>query len=121
MATAPMTDLIFSLATVQISKSVSRSEQAIAGALFNVVVRISTSVAIALFSSIGNAASAKYLASHPSDSAQRPLSIESPEVLLVGYKVGGWLCFAAVVGSLLISVVTLRDIGVVGKKETKDE
>jgi hypothetical protein len=34
-------------------------------------------------------------------------------VLLVGFKIGGgWVCFAAVMISFLIALVSLRDIGV---------
>lgn len=121
MLTAPATDLIFSVATVQISRSVSRSEQATAGALFNVTTRLATSLSLAVISSIANVVSTRYLNSHPFDASLKAQTADSPEVLLEGYRIAAWLCVACVGVSTAVAVVGLRGIGVVGKKETKAE
>ncbi|KAK4047037.1 hypothetical protein OIO90_006358 [Microbotryomycetes sp. JL221] len=88
MLMSPATDIVFPICTIQISKSVSRSSQATAGALFNVTIRLATSMSLAIISSVANAASVNYLTAHPDNG----LTSDSPEVLLVGYRLGAWLC-----------------------------
>lgn len=121
MLTSPATDLIFSVATVQISRSVSRSEQATAGALFNVTTRLATSISLAVISSIANVVSTQYLGSHPFDASLKAQTADSPDVLIAGYRLAAWLCVGCVGVSTAVAVVGLRGIGVVGKKETKAE
>ncbi|KAM0787720.1 hypothetical protein ACM66B_003779 [Microbotryomycetes sp. NB124-2] len=74
MVLAPATDIIFPVCTIQISKSVPRSQQATAGALFNVTTRLATSMSLAVISSVANAVSAQYL------------SIATVELGIVGRK-----------------------------------
>lgn len=87
------------------------------GALFNVTTRLATSISLAVISNIANVVSTNYLASHPLDAALGKQTEESPAVLLVGYKFGAWLCVGCVGVSLVLSVVSLRKLGVVGKKD----
>lgn len=109
----PAPDLCYAIAAVQISRSVSRSEQATAGALFSVVTRLATAISLAILSTASNSASSAYLAKHPLDNVS-----ENPDVLLAGYRIGGgWGCVGCVAVGLVLSVVGLKGMGVVGRKD----
>lgn len=56
--------------------------------------------------------SEKYALAHPA------LLLNSPEVLMVGFRAAGWTCFAAAALSFLIGLVGLRNIGIVGQRKT---
>ena len=115
MVLTPGVDLSYTIATVQISKSVSLSEQATAGALFNVVTRLATSISLSLISTLSNSVSATYVASHEGKLG------DDPEVLLVGYRIAAWMCSVCTGVALLLCVVGLRGMGVVGRKDDEGE
>ncbi|SCV74067.1 BQ2448_6499 [Microbotryum intermedium] len=121
LALAPATDLSYTVATIAISRGASRSQQATAGALFQVTTRLATSMSLAIISSIATLASEKYLDANPLASDLTANMIESPDVLLAGYRVGGWLTFAFAAIALIISLFGLRGMGLVGSKEEKAE
>jgi hypothetical protein len=115
MIFTPGPDLSYTIATVQISKSVSRSEQATAGALFNVVTRLATSISLSLISTLANSVSSTYLDSHDG------LAADDPEVLLVGYRIAAWMCVACTAVALVLCLVGLRGMGVVGRKDEDED
>ncbi|KAM0752540.1 hypothetical protein T439DRAFT_379583 [Meredithblackwellia eburnea MCA 4105] len=115
----PAPDLCYAVAAVQISKSVSRSEQATAGALFNVVTRLATAISLGLISTGANNVSENYLSKHPLDAFGAANTMESPLVLLSGYRVAAWACTACSLIGLVLSGVGLSGMGVVGKKEAE--
>ncbi|KDE03042.1 hypothetical protein MVLG_06432 [Microbotryum lychnidis-dioicae p1A1 Lamole] len=121
LALAPATDLSYTVATIAISRSATRSQQATAGALFQVTTRLATSMSLAIISSIATLASDKYLAANPFAGDLSPNTTESPDVLLAGYRIGGWLTFAFAAIALTISLFSLRGMGLVGSKEEKAE
>ncbi|SCZ99201.1 BZ3500_MvSof-1268-A1-R1_Chr3-1g05873 [Microbotryum saponariae] len=121
LALAPATDLSYTVATIAISRSATRSQQATAGALFQVTTRLATSMSLAIISSIATLASDKYLAANPFAGDLSPNTTESPDVLLAGYRIGGWLTFAFAAIALTISLFGLRGMGLVGSKEEKAE
>jgi len=70
---------------------------------------------MAITTSIATNVSKKYSKSHPS------LPPNSPEVLMVGFRAGGWTLFAAAAMSIIIGLVGLRGIGIVGRQKTSEE
>lgn len=81
--------------------------QALAGAVFNTVAQLGTSMGLTLMAVI--AASVTESSNFPSKS--------SPDSLMMGYRVSFWAAFAWMVLACLIGVYGLRGIGKVGLKE----
>lgn len=108
-------DLIYPIGSLHISIACDEESQSLAGGIFNVATRIGTSLGLAVTSSIAQVVSERYNMNHPEEAPT------DPAVLLPGFRVAGWTCFAAAVLSVSIAVIFLRDIGVVGKalKETQ--
>ena len=104
-------DVVYPVGNLHIASTFSKDSQSLAGGVFNVATRIGTSLGLAITSSIATSVSEKYNKLHPE------LEGNSPEVLMVGFRVAGWTCFAAASLSFVIGVFGLRGIGVVGKKE----
>jgi hypothetical protein len=67
---------------------------------------------MAITSSIATNVSRRYSKSHPS------LPPNSPEVLMVGFRAGGWTLFGAAALSIIIGLIGLRGIGIVGRQKT---
>ncbi|KAI5475192.1 SPX and EXS domain containing protein [Pseudohyphozyma bogoriensis] len=122
MVFLPGPDLSYAIAAIQISRSVTRSEQATAGALFSVVTRLATAISLGLLSTVSNSVSSTYLEHHPLSSELSPNSSESPEVLLAGYRVGGgWAC-AAFIAVGVVQYVNYRILKkLIGKAEKELE
>ncbi|KAJ7729261.1 major facilitator superfamily domain-containing protein [Mycena maculata] len=106
-------DVVYPVGNLHLSSVFDDDSQSLAGGLFNVASRIGTSLGLAISSSIATATSQKYQHAHPE------LAIDSPEVLMVGFRAAGWTCFAASVISFVIGVVGLRGIGIIGHKAEK--
>lgn len=143
-------DVFFPAGSLYASKSVGRQHQALASSLFNTVIRLATSLGLAVSSSISTsvtkAAVAKSgfqaarlvrrdLALHPSmllahsymvpraagGSVSTATASKPVEALLQGYKAASWFCFAASVLSIVVALARLRSIGIVGGMEGKVE
>ncbi|KAN0065321.1 hypothetical protein ACQY0O_001157 [Thecaphora frezii] len=133
-------DLFFPAGNLYACKSLGRQHQALAGSLFNTTVRVATSLGLAVSSTIATAVTNKHTRS--SSLAPRGLSPsmllthhlvprsggstgaadwQSPQSLMTGYKAAGWFCFACSILSMAIAFIYLRDIGIVGDLETKEE
>lgn len=65
-------------------------------------------------SAVSNSVSSSYLASQP---AALGLNASSPEVLLAGYRVAGWVCLAVNILALALSIFGFRNLGIVGKQD----
>ncbi|KAJ7682956.1 major facilitator superfamily domain-containing protein [Mycena rosella] len=108
-------DVIYPAGNLYLSSVFDDDSQSLAGGLFNVATRIGTSLGLAITSSIATATSQKYQRAHPE------LALDSPEVLMVGFRAAGWTCFAVSVLSLMIALFGLRGVGIIGQKEEKAE
>ncbi|KAJ7293987.1 major facilitator superfamily-domain-containing protein [Mycena rebaudengoi] len=97
-------------ATFWISLAFGDNSKSLSGGIFTVVTRMATSIGIAVTSSIATATSHKYHSGHPD------LASDSPEVLMAGFRVAGWVTCAAAGTSFVVALVGLRGIGIVGKK-----
>ncbi|KAJ7626866.1 major facilitator superfamily-domain-containing protein [Roridomyces roridus] len=108
-------DLVYPIGTLHVSSVFDDDSQSLAGGIFTVATRLGTSIGIAVTSSIATAVSDKYHSSHPT-----PLA-DSPTVLMVGFRAGGWTLCGAGALSVLVALVGLRDIGIVGQQQQQDE
>ncbi|KAJ7508587.1 major facilitator superfamily domain-containing protein [Mycena galericulata] len=108
-------DVVYPVGNLHLSSVFDDDSQSLAGGLFNVASRIGTSLGLAICSSIATATSQKYQHAHPD------LAIDSPEVLMVGFRAAGWTCFAVSVLSFVIAIVGLRGIGIIGRSAEKPE
>lgn len=80
-----------------------------------------TAISLSVISTVSTSTSANYLAKHSSDSQATTLTIESPIVLMKGFRVAGWMCFGCLFIALLLGSVRLRGLGIVGRKDVPDE
>ncbi len=143
-------DVFFSAASLYLSKSVGRQQQALAGSLFNTTIRLATSLGLAISSTISTSV-AKTSAAKMGHTAQRlvtrdltlhPSMLLSSRTgivrraaaaasgdkgalpvaaLLKGYKAASWFCFTCSLLSIIIALARLRSIGIVGGMEGKVE
>jgi len=102
-------DAFYVVGTIQIIASVPEDSQSLAGGMFNVAGRIGNSIGLAVSSTVANSISQKYYNSM-SASEQAINGMESPKVLMIGYRAGGWMCFAAAVLALVIAALFTRHI-----------
>ncbi|KAJ7496663.1 major facilitator superfamily domain-containing protein [Mycena latifolia] len=102
-------DLVYPAGTLQVSSAFDNDSKSLAGGIFTVAIRLGVSIGVAVTSSIATAVSQNYHSHHTE------LAFNSPEVLMVGFRAGGWcLCTAAVI-SFSIALIGLRGIGIVGQ------
>ena len=110
MLTISWTDVAYTVGNLQISISFDSDSQGLAGGIFNVATRLGTSISLALSSSVANAVSASYHHKHPE------LAANSVDVLMAGFRAGGWVSFALAAASFAVCVFGLRGVGVIGAK-----
>lgn len=80
-------------------------------------MQLGTSLGLSITSSIAQSVTQQYVNDHPGVSAT------DPSALLAGFRAAGWTCVGAAAISVIITIVGLRDIGLVGQKalvEDKD-
>ncbi|KAJ7205262.1 major facilitator superfamily domain-containing protein [Mycena pura] len=106
-------DVVYPVGNLHLSSVFDSDSQSLAGGLFNVASRMGTSLGLAVTSSIATATSQKYQHSHPD------LALDSPDVLMAGFRTAGWTCFAVSVFSFGIALFGLRGIGIVGQRAEK--
>jgi MFS family permease len=106
MCLAVSPDLFFSAAQLIACSSVGPRRAALAGSLFNITVRLATSIGLALTNSIASTVTNHYSGDKT-----------SPEALLKGYRAAVWFCFASSVLAAILALVYLRDVGIVAKTE----
>ena len=100
-------DGLFTISNLLITSMFPAKTQGLAGGVFNTISQIGISVALALVTLIANQRTAE---SGYGDK-------QSPSALLDGYRVSFWFLFALNGTSLIISLLGLRKIGKIGKKE----
>lgn len=82
------------------------------------MTRLATAIGLGLISTGATITSAAYLKEHPTDILTGAVhSAESPQVLLAGYRVAAWACFACGAVGFGLACVGLRSLGVVGRKD----
>lgn len=106
MCLAVSPDLFFSAAQLIACSSVGPRRAALAGSLFNITVRLATSIGLALTNSIASTVTNHYSGDKT-----------SPEALLQGYRAACWFCFACSAFAAILALVYLRDVGIVAKTE----
>ncbi|KAJ6614652.1 major facilitator superfamily-domain-containing protein [Mycena sp. CBHHK59/15] len=104
-------DLVYPIGTLQVSSAFDKDSKSLAGGIFIVATQLGGSIGVAVTSSIATAVSQKYHSTH------QKLPYNSPEVLMVGFRAGGWCLCAAAVISFSIAFIGLQGIGIVGKTE----
>ncbi|KAJ7134992.1 major facilitator superfamily domain-containing protein [Mycena crocata] len=107
-------DVVYPVGSLHLSSVFDDDSQSLAGGLFNVASRIGTSLGLAITSSIATSVSQRYQRGHPE------LVLDSPEVLMVGFRAAAWTCFGVSVFSFCIAIfrvgLSIRHIGIVGQK-----
>ena len=114
MLTISWTDVAYTVGNLQISISFDSRSQGLAGGIFNVATRLGTSLSLALSSSVASAVSASYHREHPG------LDRDAKEVLMAGFRAGGWVSVALAGAALLVCVFGIRGVGVIGAKVQPD-
>jgi hypothetical protein len=125
-------DIVYPVGSLLISSAFDEDSQSLAGGIFNVATRVrrvflgfsttlisffnqlGTSLGMAITSSIATNVSRRYSINHPS------LPPNSPEVLMAGFRAGGWVLFGAAALSIIIGLIGLRGVGIVGRQKTSD-
>ncbi|KAF8190405.1 major facilitator superfamily domain-containing protein [Mycena galopus ATCC 62051] len=103
-------DVVYPVGNLHLSSVFDDDSQSLAGGLFNVASRLGTSLGLAISSSIATSVSQKYQRTHPT------LAVDSPEVLMAGFRAAGWTCLAVALVGFCFALFGLRGIGVVGHK-----
>lgn len=99
-------DTLFTVSNLIITAAFPDKTQALAGAVFNTVAKIGTSIGLALSAVIAASITAK---SHDADK-------NAPPALMEGYRSAFWFCLAITSTTLLVSLWGLRNIGKIGLK-----
>ncbi|KAF7307454.1 MFS domain-containing protein [Mycena indigotica] len=107
-------DVCYPVGNLYLSSMFDNDSQSLSGGLFSIAGRIGTSLGLAVTSSVATGTSQTYQHAHPQ------LAIDSPEVLMVGFRNAAWTCFAAGVVSLLITAVGMRGMGIIGHTKEED-
>ncbi|CAG7851836.1 SubName: Full=Related to aminotriazole resistance protein {ECO:0000313/EMBL:CCA74681.1} [Serendipita indica DSM 11827] len=113
-------DFVFACGTLFIAKTAYQSEQSVAGALFQTVTALGTSLGLAITTiadSVGASAEARRMGvvlAHDATAAQIP-----PNVLLRGLRSAQFASFSFGICGLLVVVLFLHGIGIVGTRRTK--
>ncbi|ESK90204.1 efflux protein [Moniliophthora roreri MCA 2997] len=103
-------EVAYTVGNLQVTVVFDEDSQALAGGIFNVATRLGTSFGLSLTTSISTAISRAYHEKHPEYDEQ------SPEVLMPGFRAGGWTCFVLALGGFIIALVGMRGVGVIGDK-----
>jgi len=99
-------DVLFTVSNLVITSSFPDKTQALAGGVFNTVSQLGNSIGLAATAMLASGVTA----------SSKATGTGSQDSLLDGYRAAFWMCFAAGVGSCVISVAGLRKTGKVGLK-----
>jgi hypothetical protein len=108
MLLIPFADIVDPVGSLQIMSHFDADSQSLAGGVYNVAMRLGTSLGLAITSTISTTISENFAKTHN-------VLGTSPEALEAGFRAAGWTCFATTVCAMLIAVGALRGIGIVGK------
>ncbi|CAE6401962.1 unnamed protein product [Rhizoctonia solani] len=110
----PGPDLCYSVLNLHICNGVDIHNQALAGALFNVVTRVGTSVGLAVTSAVSTAIQKMAAKRHNTSDLTGPL------VLMPGYRGAAWVCFGMAVLAVIISLAKLRHMEIIKHTEANE-
>ncbi|KAF7349750.1 MFS general substrate transporter [Mycena sanguinolenta] len=109
MILLPGADLIYPAGTLQVASAVDNDSKSLAGGIFNVAIRLGSSLGLAVSTIISTTVSKRFQSAHPE------LSSDNPRVLMAGFRAVGWSLVGAGVISFAIALIGLRGIGIIGK------
>ncbi|EEP77980.1 predicted protein [Uncinocarpus reesii 1704] len=92
-------DVVFTVAHLIITDIFPASTHALAGAVFNTIAQLGTSIGLCTIAIVS--AATKRSSGYPED---------SPDALLAGYRGAFWTCFVMMVATVLIGLTGLRKI-----------
>lgn len=107
----PGPDLCYSVLNLHICNGVDIHNQALAGALFNVVTRVGTSVGLAVTSAVSTGIQ-RLVAKRENVS-----DMTGPHILMPGYRAAAWVCFGMAIISVVISLLKLSDMEILKHTE----
>ncbi|EAS32112.3 MFS transporter [Coccidioides immitis RS] len=102
-------DVVFTVAHLLITDIFAPSTHALAGAVFNTIAQLGTSVGLCVIAVVS--AAVQHSSNYPKD---------SPDALISGYRAAFWTCFAMMVTTVIISSVGLRNIRKLGATTTEN-
>ncbi|KAG8736961.1 hypothetical protein FRC12_017342 [Ceratobasidium sp. 428] len=111
----PGPDLCYSVLNLHICNGVDIHNQALAGALFNVVTRVGTSVGLAVTSAVSTTIQ-RLAAKH-----ENSTDLTGPRVLMPGYRAAAWVCFGMAIISVIISLFRLSDMEIIKYTEANED
>ncbi|KAF7349747.1 MFS general substrate transporter [Mycena sanguinolenta] len=109
MILLPGADLIYPAGTLQVVSAVDNDSKSLAGGIFNVAIRLGSSLGLAISTIISTTVSKHFQSAHPE------LSSDDPRVLMAGFRAAAWSLVAAGGISFAIALIGLRGTGIVGK------
>ncbi|KAI2012194.1 hypothetical protein LOZ52_003831 [Ophidiomyces ophidiicola] len=92
-------DVVFTVAHLIITDIFPESTHALAGAVFNTIAQLGTSIGLCAIAVISSAA--KRSSGYPED---------SPNALMTGYRAAFWTCFAMTASTIVVACIGLRNI-----------
>ncbi|KAG8711818.1 hypothetical protein FRC08_015392 [Ceratobasidium sp. 394] len=110
----PGPDLYYAVLNLHICNAVDIHNQAMAGALFNVVTRVGTSVGLAVTSAVSTAV--QRLAAK----REHSIDLTGPRVLMPGYRAAAWVCFGVTLLCAVISLLRLSDMEIIKYAEANE-
>ncbi|KAG8680445.1 hypothetical protein FRC09_018225, partial [Ceratobasidium sp. 395] len=111
----PGPDLCYSVLNLHICNGVDIHNQALAGALFNVVTRVGTSVGLAVTSAVSTTIQ-RLAAKH-----ENSTDLTGPRALMPGYRAAAWVCFGMAIISVIISLLRLSDMEIIKYTEANED
>ncbi|KMU82387.1 efflux protein [Coccidioides immitis H538.4] len=91
-------DVVFTVAHLLITDIFAPSTHALAGAVFNTIAQLGTSVGLCVIAVVS--AAVQHSSNYPKD---------SPDALISGYRAAFWTCFAMMVTTVIISSVGIAE------------
>ncbi|KAJ1310846.1 hypothetical protein OPQ81_009364 [Rhizoctonia solani] len=110
----PGPDLCYSVLNLHICNGVDVHNQALAGALFNVVTRVGTSVGLAVTSAVSTAIQRMAAKRH------NTTDLTGPSILMPGYRGAAWVCFGMAVLAVAISLAKLGHMEIIKHAEVTE-
>ncbi|WEW54723.1 hypothetical protein PRK78_000147 [Emydomyces testavorans] len=102
-------DVVFTVAHLLITDIFPPSTHALAGAVFNTIAQLGTSVGLCAIAVVSSAV--QHSSGYPG---------ESHQALMAGYRAAFWACFAMMVATVMIGFVGLRNIRKLGMATTEE-
>ncbi|KAB5593861.1 transport protein [Ceratobasidium theobromae] len=111
----PGPDLCYSVLNLHLCNGVDIHNQALAGALFNIVIRLGTSVGLAVTSAVST------VTQRTAAQRQNTTDLNGPTVLMPGYRAAAWVCFGMAILAIFISLFELHDMEIIKEVEATED